>query len=184
MKKFIVEKIMYTKVTGYFAVVVEGETRANRVKIISDIQFFVYEHPRDQDQYDRAKANAKAIANGLNMMGSGLELIAIERSEQIEKHGFDALHDSENENGELKEAAMFLLTGEDKYFPSLWDEGWWIRFKNKIESNDKIEVLKVAGAFVAAEIDRIKLEMNNQIALDGLCKIHNYHVKSKSKIHM
>jgi hypothetical protein len=88
-------------------------------------------------------------------MKTGIELIAIERQEQIEKHGFDKNHDEEMSNGELKDAAIYLLTGELKYFPN-WDERFHLKFRSKF--SNEIETLKIAGALIAAEIDRIQAE--------------------------
>jgi hypothetical protein len=87
-------------------------------------------------------------------MKTGIELIAIERQEQIEKHGFDELHDSENDSGQLKNAAIYLLTGEVSYFPEYWDDKYHKKFRSKF--SNEVETLKVAGALIAAEIDRIQ----------------------------
>lgn len=82
--------------------------------------------------------------------GIGIELIAEERHEQIYKHGWDLENDQYYKNGELLQAAMFCI-GADK-----WPENWDLHFRDKILSKDQIGKLKVAGAFIAAEIDRIK----------------------------
>lgn len=69
MKRYIVEKRMTNDFDGHFAVVVEGENHLNRTVITSDIQFFTtrggydYCHPKH-----RARENAEAIANGLNIL--------------------------------------------------------------------------------------------------------------------
>lgn len=83
-------------------------------------------------------------------MKTGIELIAQERKEQIEKHGWSAEHDSFNDNGELLQAARFCI-GVDE-----WPENWDLRFADKISDKDDIGKLKVAGAFIAAEIDRLQ----------------------------
>jgi hypothetical protein len=95
-------------------------------------------------------------------MKTGVELIAEERQEQIEKHGFDVNRDVQiNDSGELTAAALFVLTGEDNYYPSSWEE--W--FRNKLVSktastpNPEIERLKIAGALLAAEIDRLQSQL-------------------------
>jgi hypothetical protein len=87
-------------------------------------------------------------------MKTGIELIAIERQEQIEKHGFDKDHDEEMSNGQLKDAAAYLLTGELSCFPKDWDEKYHLKFRSKF--GNEIETLKVAGALIAAEIDRLQ----------------------------
>lgn len=92
---------------------------------------------------------------------TGIELIAKERQEQIEKHGFDLEKDSEYyTQGELMEAAKYALTLEREDYPSSWD--FW--FHDKMRDKEKrmseqefwIERLKIAGALIAAELDRIQ----------------------------
>ena len=85
-------------------------------------------------------------------MKTGIELIAIERQKQTEKHGWDVLHDSEYESGELIEAALFAIDTEKFY----WPKNWMGVFAEKIRKKDRVGQLKVAGALIAAEIDRIQ----------------------------
>jgi hypothetical protein len=85
---------------------------------------------------------------------TGIELIAKERQEQIEKHGFSPKHDMDiyHLNGELRLAAEYLISSnENPYYPDNWDE----KYKNKFDSKTYIERLATAGALLAAEIDRI-----------------------------
>lgn len=100
-------------------------------------------------------------------MKTGIELIAEERQEQIEKHGrtveYDVNHNSE---GQLLEGIM-LLAGSigfgkhgvempEEAFndlkPLSWDAGICVKMTNKPE----IDQLKIIGAFAAAEIDRLQ----------------------------
>ena len=83
---------------------------------------------------------------------TGIELIAQERLEQIEKHGWDIANDSCYENEELLQAAVYCICQELEE----WPEGWIYYFKEKILNKDRIGQLKVAGAFIAAEIDRLQ----------------------------
>ena len=90
-------------------------------------------------------------------MKTGIELIAQERQEQIEKHGYTIEHDQEYDCEELKTAAIALLTQpKDKVylgsFPALWNDG----ICEKMAAKDYKGRLILAGAFVAAEIDRIQ----------------------------
>ena len=85
-------------------------------------------------------------------MKTGIEQIAQERQEQIEKHGFDSQNDERNTQEELKDTAAFLLTGDLSYFPHTWDQNWIYKFSKK----NRIERLKIAGALIAAEIDRLQ----------------------------
>lgn len=84
---------------------------------------------------------------------NALDLITQERNEQILKHGFDEKQDDLNINSELKYAAAYLLTNNVKYFP----QTWMAHYKEKFDKKEsEIEKLKVAGALIAAEIDRLK----------------------------
>ena len=85
------------------------------------------------------------------MKKTGVELIAEERNEQIEKHGFNDIHDSEHLDCELMQAAVYLLTQDEYYYPPEWDKKWLEKFKKK----DYVGRLKVAGALIAAELDRL-----------------------------
>jgi hypothetical protein len=93
-------------------------------------------------------------------MKSGIELIAEERQEQIEKHGFDVNRDVQYySKNELVKAAMYCLTLKEQYYPKTWG-GW---FREKIAkkalryspTDFDIEMNKIAAALLAANIDRI-----------------------------
>ena len=86
------------------------------------------------------------------MYKTGIELIAQERQEQIEKHKWN---DAEYVLGELVEGAEFALYPyrKDQRFPFQQKQ-----FAVKIAEKSRIEQLAVAGAFIAAEIDRIQEE--------------------------
>ena len=103
---------------------------------------------------------------------TGIELIAEERQRQIEKEGFDAKHDQENDFKDMvkaalfyAEASMFALDFGDSpkviekmkeylcfrnHFPFNWDKKWCK------PSNDPIRNLEKAGALIAACIDKLK----------------------------
>jgi len=111
-------------------------------------------------------------------MRTGIQLIAIERKEQIEKHGFDLEHDSFESAFQLSSAAAMLIArSQNKYFedhnhhddlgpvarfqireigePEKWSEQWpWTNF-DKRDTTGIIESLIKAGALIAAEIDRL-----------------------------
>lgn len=83
---------------------------------------------------------------------TGIELIAEERQEQINKHGWSKEHDLTHVDGELKYAALYAL-GEERYLqPYNWGD-----FEDSIERKSEIEKLVIAGALIAAEIDRLIL---------------------------
>jgi hypothetical protein len=88
-----------------------------------------------------------------NEMKSGAELISKERMEQIQKHNWNAAHDDlSNEEGELSEAAAYLITGHESFYPAGWEPETKTRFFKK----NRTEQLIIAGALLAAEIDRLK----------------------------
>jgi hypothetical protein len=91
-------------------------------------------------------------------MKTGIELIAQERSEQIEKHGYDINHDkryndenSHSTGSDLRMAAMHALWPEWQFYPKTWSS----LFKDNISIKSYKERLIIAGALIAAEIDRL-----------------------------
>ena len=87
---------------------------------------------------------------------SGIELIIEERVKQIAKYHYHGMHDVLYTNKELLFAALAYLN-EALYGGNVGIEDWpWdIKyFKNE----GYIESLKKAGALIAAELDRIQLE--------------------------
>ncbi len=93
------------------------------------------------------------------MKKTGIELIAQERQERLEKHGWTDKHDSTHENEELVRAAIYALDPCMDNLKQL-DIGW-AHFVSKIDDKkNRIDQLKVAGALIAAEIDRINSQTN------------------------
>lgn len=96
------------------------------------------------------------------MKKTGIDLIAQERKEQIEKHGYSIELDSlENEHYQLSEAAGILtcldtndllVDNSDDCCPVKWNEIIWKKMFNKSYK----ERLIIAGALIAAEIDRLQ----------------------------
>jgi hypothetical protein len=87
-------------------------------------------------------------------MKTGIELIAQERQEQLEKHGWTSKHDSAHENEELISAAIYALDPCMENFKYLDVE--WAHFVSKIDDKNRVDQLKIAGALIAAEIDRLQ----------------------------
>ena len=90
---------------------------------------------------------------------NGIELIAKERQEQVEKHGITVESDVEiNSQGELAQVASllaykpFMYAQDNDDIPDGWDREVFLHMYNK---ND-IERLSIAGALIAAEIDRLQ----------------------------
>lgn len=88
------------------------------------------------------------------MKKTGIELIEIERAEQLSKHGYSLNNDKEyNQNGELAMVARYLLSPNP--VSQEWPRNWSTGFKFDVDGKNRIHKLKVAGALIAAEIDRL-----------------------------
>jgi len=81
---------------------------------------------------------------------TGIELIAQKRQEQIEKHGWDAEHDKSHSDREIVTFTLYVLTLQEKYVQYGWGES-----ENKVFEKKYKERLIIAGALIAAEIDRL-----------------------------
>lgn len=91
---------------------------------------------------------------------TGANLILTERLEQINKHNYKIEDDLKHENGELLQFAKYLIEANDSNFP----KGFTKDYVKKMHFKSRIEQLSIAGAFIAAEIDRrIFLINNNQL---------------------
>jgi hypothetical protein len=94
-------------------------------------------------------------------MKTGIELIAIERAEQIEKHGHSVIRDvAENSTPSGPFKILPLRIGITKCIGTVsglpWPEHWDENVCAKIEGKSDLQKLIVAGAMIAAEIDRIQ----------------------------
>jgi len=90
------------------------------------------------------------------MKKSGIELIAEERREQLEKHGRTIDYDLKNNQfGQLSLAAEYLIT-EDPHCELQQPHGWSETLWKKMKSKTELERLIIAGALIAAEIDRLQ----------------------------
>lgn len=90
-------------------------------------------------------------------MKTGIELIAQERQEQIGKHKWDEEHDSKHREGQLAIAAEFAINPVENQ--TLLDAGYagWEEFEDKVVCKGYKERLIIAGALIAAEIDRLNI---------------------------
>jgi hypothetical protein len=111
---------------------------------------------------------------------TGIELIAEERNRQVEEEGYTLEHDDEHEDGEIAKAAACYAAPEPIYEkretavgtliadPFPW--GHWVSGRS-VEDRDsfvphttymvkqnksRLRQLTIAGALIAAEIDRIQ----------------------------
>jgi hypothetical protein len=107
---------------------------------------------------------------------NGIELIAAERQRQIEVEGWTPAHDDEHEGNQLAMAAACYASpvplnaeievpcgcreaecqhsafGKHMLVPAWpWDSNW-----DKRHKHDRITQLKISGALIAAEIDRLQ----------------------------
>lgn len=111
-------------------------------------------------------------------MKTGLELILEERRRQIEKEGYNTEHDSHHEDGSIAMAAACYAAPKEIYEvrvrnnqtilfedPFPWGEetfgrgerGWkYSNTKEKKAGKSRIRQLQIAGALIAAEIDRLQ----------------------------
>jgi len=108
---------------------------------------------------------------------TGIELIAIERQEQIEKHGRTIESDMQtNKAHQLTEAAAVLCTEMARspkkrfaMFPDDWDSEICLKMCKKSRKKRLI----IAGALIAAELDKI-FEMEQKAYNDNLKKHQHY----------
>lgn len=98
-------------------------------------------------------------------MKSGIELIAQERQEQLEKHKRTVDHDAAfNTDNQLLDAASVLSMDAPQEIldfhkddpPIGWNEETWSHMLDK----PYVERLTIAGALIAAEIDRVQFFQN------------------------
>jgi len=90
------------------------------------------------------------------MSKSGIELISEERIKQIKKHGYTPEHDLMYKKKELMFGALsYLMTAI--YNRAIGDNYWPFPKEFFKPGTDIVENLSKAGAFIAAEIDRIQL---------------------------
>jgi hypothetical protein len=91
-------------------------------------------------------------------------MIAEERQRQINSEGWDEEHDSRHTHGEMAMAAtcyaaperVFVMREGSKgvFFVDPWP-GRWSRAWDKRSKHNRLRRLVIAGALIAAEIDRI-----------------------------
>lgn len=95
-------------------------------------------------------------------MKTGIELIAIERQEQIEKHGRTIEQDVELNSGfekPLTKAASALTVeyGNALAAEAMKPRGWDDKIWQKMMGKSYKDRLVIAGALIAAEIDRMNM---------------------------
>jgi len=90
---------------------------------------------------------------------TGIELIAKERKEQLEKHGVSVKNDAQfnslmqfNGLPPIPIAVIGILVDSFQHVPAHWDK----KMLDKIRKKPYKERLIIAGALLAAEIDRVQ----------------------------
>jgi hypothetical protein len=118
---------------------------------------------RYEQEFKEADMAFTLITKQNIMKKTGIELIAQERKEQIEKHGFTIEVDSEKQKDfQLSGVATLLCIPDfkdvglddddiEEYRPFNWSEEMF----NKLHKKPYVERLVIAGALIAAEIDRL-----------------------------
>lgn len=90
----------------------------------------------------------------------GSRLITAERRRQVTREGFLPEHDAQWTDDELVRAAICYLFGDttlEWFYLWPWDKSFW-------KPKDRLSNLIRAGALIAAEIDRLKAEENDEVS--------------------
>jgi hypothetical protein len=102
---------------------------------------------------------------------NGIELIAKERKEQQEKHDISVKNDAHfnsitlfNGITPMPIVVIGLLDGSFKHVPSHWDK----KLLDKMRNKPYKERLIIAGALLAAEIDRVQYVEEQKTPLGDL----------------
>jgi hypothetical protein len=110
-------------------------------------------------------------------MKSGIELIADERSRQVSQEGWTPEHDDEHDAGELIKAAVAyadcnptmkirgekLVLSDQRADVVIYGDPWpWQHAWDKRNKHSQIRRLQIAGALIAAEIDRLQRKAGGQ----------------------
>lgn len=82
---------------------------------------------------------------------TGLAMIAQERQEQLEIQMYAPVNDDGYLNNQLLRVSTAIVTGDSGDFPTDWDYEWYRKTIRKPIN----ERLAIAGALIAAEIDRL-----------------------------
>jgi hypothetical protein len=99
-----------------------------------------------QAMMDLANQAAEAVAT---QAWGGVEAIRRERQHQIRKHDYDFEHDRQHTEGQLVDAAIAYIYYDGFYWP--WEA-------ESFRPEGQIPNLIKAGALLAAEIDRLRAE--------------------------
>lgn len=86
---------------------------------------------------------------------TGAEMLAAERQRQKDKEGWTPEHDATHTNFEMTRCAiLYAASAADIVITTV--EWPWACCYDKREKHDQLKKLVIAGALIAAEIDRLK----------------------------
>ena len=110
----------------------------------------VTQYMYDLEQENQALADALVENSGIS---KGLGMIARERARQRYVEGFTPEHDAQYTEHELPKCAAFYADPlhDHHLWPATWDRATW----DKTKSHCRQRQLAIAGALIAAEIDRL-----------------------------
>ena len=121
--------------------------------------YYWFENLKNRLDKDNLELLEKIFPLITNQNTVGIQLISAERQKQIEKHGFTAEHHVSHpewyDKDQLIYAANVLAKKESRtpWTPANWDQRW---FNNLVERPHRDRLI-IAGALIAAELDRLDL---------------------------
>lgn len=115
---------------------------------------------------EQMAANGRALSDPAHLArvkrmeeaGQGVQLIAAERQRQVDKEGWFPAHDDTHDNGEMAiTAACYAVHHTDaRVFVEGEDAFPWGSCADKRKKHSAVRALVIAGALIAAEIDRLQ----------------------------
>lgn len=140
--------------------------------IDNDMKNEVYEKILEAAELIKNEPTAKP-EDMLVVLSMGAKRMLDERTKQIIKYNYTAKNQAENpyyyDQGQLKSAAIKLLSVSENNTPDMilaplhWDEDWFYKLLNEPYE----ERLVIAGALLAAEVDRICYINNQKVKNNG-----------------
>ena len=128
-------------------------------------------------------ANENVVEDGLRRTRTGVELIDDERKRQILQEGWTPEHDDEHDGNQMAMAAACYaspvplraqievpcgcreaMCPHSAFGKHMWVDAWpWEVSWDKRKKHDRIRQLAIAGALIAAEIDRLSRALEVKI---------------------
>ena len=114
---------------------------------------------------------------------TGIELIVDERNEQLYKHNRSIELDSRaNAEYQLKEAARTLLHDGEKHRLLSCPKGWNPEIWRKMALKTYSERITMAGALIAAELDRLTFTVEEHLKAGAINKLDNLYESIKDAV--